>query len=329
MRRLVVVAIVAAQEAPVTLTYRGGSAREEARHRPETLVRKKGGAPLNGDGRYAWLEPEEWAAYTQRLYGSENATTIQKVDVVDRSLLPPALMNEHGPPRGCPASDDEPFKRFNWHAPFSKLRYFRRRTARDSPPPAFRNHTKVEVSHCGGSRFEKAGAFFYAFRGTGLYVDVGRTLAFESHDDAARYLLARPCAPGKPADAQLGIFQCDAELPAIIAAAKDNGWDSLQFTRHCDAFCTGPSPEALARARTAGKDPWTMASMSDALSGANPRAQLCGFEVVLTRFGGADACPAGVQFFRGWGGGERCACDDKLGPRSQRGRCAACAPFKT
>lgn len=329
MRCLVVVAIVAAQEAPVTLTYRGGSSREEARHRPETLVRKKGGAPLRGDGRYAWLEPEEWAAYTQRLYGSKNATTIQKVDVVDRALLPPALMNEHGPPRGCPTSDDEPFKRFNWHAPFSKLRYFRRRTAQDPPPSAFRNGSKVEVSHCGGSRFEKTGAFFYAFRGTGLYVDIGRSLAFESHDDAARYLLERPCAPGKPTDEQLGIYQCDAELPAIIAAAKAGGWDSLQFTRHCDAFCTGPSPEALARARMAGKDPWTMTSMSDALLGANPRSQLCGFEVVLTRFSGADACPAGVQFFRGWGGGERCACDDKLGPRSQRGRCAACAPFKT
>ena len=108
---------------------------------------------------------------------------------------------------------------------------------------------------------------------------------------------------------QLGIFQCDAELARIIGAAKSQGWDSLQFTRHCDAFCTGKN-------------------MSDALSGKDPRSQLCGFEVVLTRVAGTDACPAGLEFFRGWGGHERCACDaNRL--RSQRGRCAACAPVTT
>ena len=210
---------------------------------------------------------------------------------------------------------------------FRAYRYFRRRTARDPPPPAFRNFSRIEVTHCGGSKFETNGAFFYAFRGTGLYIDIGRSLAFETHDDASRYLLGRPCAPGKPPDMKLGIFQCDAELPRIIGAAKSQGWDSLQFTRHCDAFCTGPSPEALQRARAQGRDPWTFTSMSDALSGRTRGRSARGFEVVLTRFAGTDACPAGLEFFRGWGGHERCACDARL--RSQRGRCAACAPVAT
>ena len=65
---------------------------------------------------------------------------------------------------GCPASDDEPFKRFNWHAPYSSFRYFRRRTAVDAAPRAFANGSMVEVTHCGGSKFETNGAFFYASR---------------------------------------------------------------------------------------------------------------------------------------------------------------------
>ena len=290
---LLALAAARAQE-PVTLAYRS----------TDTLSRMAG-TRISRTGRYAWLDHEKWAAYAHELYGPNNAT-IRDVDVIDRALLPPNLQEA---PRGCPRSDDEPFKRFNWHAPFSRFRYFRRRTARDPPPPAFRNYSKVEISHCGGSKFETNGAFFYAFRGTGLYIDIGRSLAFETHDDASRYLLGRPCAPGKPPDMKLGIFQCDAELPRIIGAAKSQGWDSLQFTRHCDAFCTGKN-------------------MSDALSGKDPRSQLCGFEVVLTRVAGTDACPAGLELFRGWGGHEPCACDaSRL--RSQRGRCAACAPVTT
>ena len=311
---LLLLLAVAAAEEPVTLAYRS----------TDTLARTTG-TRISGTGRYAWLDPEKWHAYAKDLYGPNNNATIRDMDVIDRALLPPSLQEA---PRGCPKSDDEPFKRFNWHAPFTRYRYFRRRTAKDPPPPAFRNDSKVEVSHCGGSKFETTGAFFYAFRGSGLYIDIGRSLAFETHDDASRYLLGRPCAPGKPPDMKLGIFQCDAELNSIIAAAKSQGWDSLQFTRHCDAFCTGPSPEALQRARAQGRDPWTFTSMSDALSGTDPRSQLCGFEVVLTKVAGTEACPAGLEFFRGWGGHERCACDaSRL--RSQRGRCAACAPVTT
>ena len=152
---LLLLLAVAAADEPVTLAYRS----------TDTLSRMTG-TRISGEGRYAWLDHEKWAAYAKELYGPNNAT-IDQVDVVDRALLPPDLQEA---PRGCPRSDDEPFKRFNWHAPFSRFRYFRRRTARDPPPPAFRNFSRIEVTHCGGSKFETNGAFFYAFRGTGLYL---------------------------------------------------------------------------------------------------------------------------------------------------------------
>ena len=141
-----------------------------------------------------------------------------------------------------------------------------------------------------------------------MYVNAKKTIAFETHDDAARHFLGRRCVDGKPVDLQLGIFQCDAELPEIVSAARSSGWDSLQFTRHCDAFCHG------------GK-------MGPALDGTDARSQLCGFELVLVNAAGTEACPAGVEFHRGLGGTEACACNATLGPRSQRGACAACAPF--
>ena len=119
-------------------------------------------------------------------------------------------------------------------------------------------------------------------------------MAFATHEEGARRFLGKSCKT----------FECDEELPNMTAVAA-RLFDSLQFTHHCDAFCEG-------------------GSMKAALSGADPRSQLCGFEVVLTKFAGTDACPAGLEFFRGWGGHERCACDaNRL--RSQRGRCAACA----
>jgi len=88
-----------------------------------------------------------------------------------------------------------------------------------------------------------------------------------------------------------------------VTAAAKAGWDSLQFTRHCDAFCDG----------TAG--------IHGALRGQTPESQLCPAEVVLTGVAGAPTCPT-VALRRGLGAAEPCQC--KRGGRSQRGACAVC-----
>ena len=314
---LLLAPFAASDELPTTLSYRPASAATDEwspapfmRHgAPARLVSRRGGfdAPAPADASYDWLRPGAWDGYVAALYGgtAKGAPTIGDVDLVyDVDGLLDGVTVDFA----CPARDDRPFKRFNWHAPYNEVHYFRRRTAVDRPPAAHGNGTWVEVSHCGGSRFEKVGAFFYVFRGSGLYVNVGRTVAFETHQDAALYFLGRPCDGNrtKPTDARLGIFQCDGELPAVVSAARRRGWDSLQFTHHCDAFCEG-------------------GSMKAALSGADPRSQLCGFELVLTNTTGAGPCPPGVQFRRGLGGAEPCACDADAPLRSQRGACAACA----
>ena len=274
--RLLLLAAVAYGDEPVTLAYRS----------TDTLSRTTG-TRISRTGRYAWLDHEKWAAYAKELYGPNNAT----IDHGRRWIGPCSRPIYRRRRAAVPRSDDEPFKRFNWHAPFSRFRYFRRRTARDPPPPAFRNFSRIEVTHCGGSKFETNGAFFYAFRGTGLYIDIGRSLAFETHDDASRYLLGKPCAPGKPPDMKLGIFQCDAELPRIIGAAKSKGG-----TRSSSRATATPLHGALS-ARSLAKGPGARAGPLDVHEHerravrADPRSQLCGCGVVLTKGRGHGRAP--------------------------------------
>lgn len=306
-------ALVAAEE-PATLTYRSAPATP---WRPAAKVRfnetalplwhTSYGPPARRYGKdaHAWARGDRWETYVARVYGHKTTMNIEDVDV----LLP-----EHGAPRppplrssshyaACPASDDAPFGRLNWHAPLN-LGYLRRFTAVDPPRAPAKNGSWVEVTHCGHSAFETGGAFFYGLRGSGLWIFVGRSLAFETHEDAALHFLGRPCAPGNAKDENLGVVQCDDEMPEMMRVAKRRGWDSLQFTRHCDAFCG--------------------AGRGGALKG-DRRSQLCVAEIVRVGVDGSQACPRGVDFRRGADASAPCICEASEGFLSQRGPCARCA----
>ena len=68
--------------------------------------------------------------------------------------------------------------------------------------------------------FEAKGAYFYGLKGSGLWIHVGKSIAFETHEDAALYFLKRPCSNGNAKDEELGIIQCDNELGEIVTEAK-------------------------------------------------------------------------------------------------------------
>ena len=85
----------------------------------------------------------------------------------------------------------------------------------------------VEVTHCAGSKFERnEQPWFYIAPGSGMFVSVGRTMAFATHEEGARRFLGKSCKT----------FECDEELPNMTAVAA-RLFDSLQFTRHCDGTC--------------------------------------------------------------------------------------------
>ena len=114
--------------------------------------------------------------------------------------------------------------------------------ARHSP---IRNSSWAEVAHCGGSDFETSAAYFYAARGSGLWINVGRTIAFGTHDDAIRHFMKRNCTVRG-----VGANECDPFLKRMAVVAAQQGYDTVQFLGHCDAKCSTCLHEvAVLRAR--------------------------------------------------------------------------------
>ena len=124
---------------------------------------------------------------------------------------------------------------------------------------------------------------------------------------------------------KLGIFQCARSCRASSAPRK-LGWDSLQFTRHCDAFCTGPSPEALQRARAQGRDPLDVYVHEQSAAGAT-RGRSSAASTSCCEGRGHDGEPRRSRVpFRGWGGHDDGACDAVFA-YGATGR-APCAPVR-
>jgi hypothetical protein len=168
---------------------------------------------------------------------------------------------------------------FNWHAVVKDVIY-----NIDSNHRPVSSGDYAEVTHCGGSRFESHGAWHYVLRGAGMYVNVGKTIAFQTHEDASLYFLNTPCTNRRNTDHH-GNPECDEELDTIMIEARRNNYTSLQFLHHCDAFCFQ-----------------------------------CPHELVMLGFNGSTPCPLQLQYYDF--GKRKCKCVPWN--RSLRGSCAGC-----
>jgi len=102
------------------------------------------------------------------------------------------------------------------------------------PPPAgIASDTWTEVSHC--SLPEESdyswGTWFYAANGSGMWLNVGRTVVFENHQHAIQEMLHLDpmivCHKGKAA-----LQVCNANFPNLVQAGLDMGLDTIQFYGH-------------------------------------------------------------------------------------------------
>ena len=199
------------------------------------------------------LPAADWRSYFRQLYndGSPLPESAEHVDVLNLTLL--STISEASSryvahlgaifPRGhawgsCfnDACGSVHFAGYlNVHCPTEFAWRLRLRTdqrdqgARHTP---LRNRSWAEVTHCGGSDFEASAAFYYAARGSGLWINVGRTAAFGTHDDAVRYFLKRNCTLRG-----VGAHECDPFLKRAMVVAAHQGFDTVQFLGHCDAKC--------------------------------------------------------------------------------------------
>ena len=78
----------------------------------------------------------------------------------------------------------------------------------------------VEVLHKGGIKDEHVGAWFLSARGSGIWLSLGATIAFDDHEEGWRYF------------GVANLTDSFARNEAMSANASAAGYDSLQFVRH-------------------------------------------------------------------------------------------------
>jgi len=183
---------------------------------------------------------ERWTAYVTKLYAAqpnevELLPRIDEVDIIYDHMLALTAVDAGGPGTPCSSASGRPFRSRAPHSPHAAWFYH-------SPPfePA-PDGTWTEVTHCGGSSFEAHASWFYVARGSGLFVNVGRTHSFAHHAEAVRYFLPGHCLQDKlddGSDGCCGGLECNDQLLKLLPeAARAANYTSLQFVHHCDLWC--------------------------------------------------------------------------------------------
>jgi hypothetical protein len=112
------------------------------------------------------------------------------------------------------------------------------------PPPFKPLEGLVEVTHCADSfitTYETKGMWMYSAPGSGVYYDLGRTIAFNEHKDAVAHFLNRKC---KDFSLLHGYIECIDDFSDLITEASKN-YDSIQFLAHGDMRCGNTAVEIM------------------------------------------------------------------------------------
>ncbi len=112
------------------------------------------------------------------------------------------------------------------------------------PPPykALESNTWVEFTHCADAvavNEEAVGSWMYHAPGSGDYFNLGKTIAFDDHDDAVKRFL-----PGVECDPKVQ-NECSNNFKDLFPAAIKEGYDSIQFLCHADERCGNTAVEIV------------------------------------------------------------------------------------
>lgn len=159
-----------------------------------------------------------------------------------------------------------------------------RRYGPHQPAPSYAwvemTHTKPTVNQ----NLENLVAWFYISRGSGVWVNTGKTLVYETHAQAVKSVLNKTCYDFGQLLTKTPRPWCIDYFDPLFDALRPM-YDSVQFTRHCDMKCG-----------------------------------CVAVELVLLRHNvsGASACPRNVELRSGANASAVCSCDE----RSQYMNCA-------
>ena len=90
-----------------------------------------------------------------------------------------------------------------------------------------RDHTWVEVTHC-PLDYEQSGYWMYATPGSGMYINTGRTVAFNQHEEANIFFNLTY---------NTSVSQGEITLAGLSGRAAALGYDTVQFLHHSDRAC--------------------------------------------------------------------------------------------
>lgn len=109
------------------------------------------------------------------------------------------------------------------------------------PYKPYADNTLVEVAHCANSivsKFESTGIWFYAAKGSGVYFNLGKTISFNDHIDAAKYFLNKDCTTNFQGK------ECEELFEEMFKKAAEK-YDSVQFLNHTDMRCGNTAIEIV------------------------------------------------------------------------------------
>lgn len=188
------------------------------------------------------LQASPWAAYLKTVYGElpqENAFPICMGDfwsfyqreLKDAGVTLPSSQN------GCPAEAKTQSFFVSTPREHAEPPYFAVTVYHFGPFQPLKAHTWVEVFHRArtvSSGFERHGAWFGYSPGSGIWTNTGKTIVFNTHDEAFHHFGAK--------------WEND-----LAQKAKTRGWDTIQFLKGdgvstdacCEKLSLGPCCHSL------------------------------------------------------------------------------------
>jgi hypothetical protein len=140
------------------------------------------------------------------------------------------------------------------------------------PPPyqALPSYTKQEVIHSVDADIhgEEETYWMYFAPGSGIYTDIGNTISFSRHEEAINWFLGKVCDTATDPS-------CVRYFNSLASAARQRGFDTIQFLKHDDMRCGNSA-----------------------------------IEIVDVRYSGNRTCKP--ILFTGWNGSRPCKCNTHL-----------------
>lgn len=156
-------------EPATTCTVRGGETRWPLFHSAEALAANDG-----------------WSSYMRGVYG-DGANVAFPLCIGEFWMFYKNELATHDLPlqlRGCPAASGEEGQYYQVNSRLQPANVSWSWHAQASYGKGFANGSVVEVLHQGGLSDEHVGAWFLYARGSGIWLSIGRTVVFETHEQA-------------------------------------------------------------------------------------------------------------------------------------------------